>query len=147
MDWSDADTERARVAFYEKGLSASQVGKMIGRSRCAVSGRMWRLFGRLPATRSAARRGWNIIPTKEPWEARQKGERRLKPKSRTMTPQIQTARPERSLRLTELETRHCRWIVGYDEAGEALFCAGERTDDPMCWYCGFHRKMAWVKRG
>ncbi len=56
-------------------------------------------------------------------------------------PQIPTTPPEpKNVSIFDLNSRHCRSIVNYDEGGMALFCGAETAGEKSSW-CPYHQSI------
>jgi GcrA cell cycle regulator len=150
MAWTDEQYEKAKK-LAEEGLSASEIGIHLGKTRNAVLGKLHR----------------NGIEKRVRKESRKDTKRGRRPKRQFVlfhqmglidknsqvrrahlvqdgyVPKPEEPAPEGQRKsLLELEEHHCRWPIGEVLASEFHFCGADRVDGLP--YCDAHCKRAYV---
>src|SRR5262245_62652770 len=136
--WSKATVRNLHFA-YCNGLTFTQMGALLGRTRNAVSGKIERL-------RRADPERWRLRPREWPTKG-------SSPRARIQTPlpplegsifledddvPFKVDIPD--LALFRLEQGECRWPIGDVGAKGFRFCAEEAA--PGCPYCALHMRVA-----
>lgn len=128
--WTDEQTERLRKMWLD-GYRAADIGAELGVSKNAVIGRAHRMG--LATHKSAPR----ILRPAGPRLPRSTKPPAPKPVGVKITDAI-PAPPVRPVTITDLESRHCRWI-----RDDGLYCGGDKV---VGSYCGSHARRAYVQR-
>ena len=131
ISWTE-EVDAALKAALVAGLSRSQIATQLGTTRCAVSGRVFRL--------GIA----DLLPHRIPRPTRQQPPRAPKTRrprlvwSSRGVAAVAPAEPVASLMIPilELQSHHCRWPTGVDENGTPCFCGAEKFY--MSWCVGHH---------
>ena len=139
--WSESDFAMLRE-LWEKGLSTRQIGVAMGRSRNSIIGSSHRLS--LPPRRIGALPG----QFKKPKAIRPRRPRKVYLRTHPLaTPTKPISEPLGSpgsgVSLMDLTWRHCKFIIGPDEArmGFALYC-GNPVLKGKSW-CNFHAQICY----
>ena len=133
--WSAELIETAKKCAFE-GLSAAQIAKVIGKTRNAILGKLFRMGINLPNDHS----GHKPATPKQP---------KPKVRSEIFTPRASREDATFSMHLArcdgveffDLKPHHCRWPYG---TSNYYFCGRRRAAGSP--YCFGHSQMAFVKQ-
>jgi GcrA cell cycle regulator len=135
--WAEELAIKARE-MWRNGLSASDIGNAIHKSRSAVMGKVHRMGLRREQQANAA-----PAITGRAGGAIQQATKRYKQKKRAPWSGVAEIKPEvtpTAVGIVELERHHCRWPVSGTGA-DTLFCGGAAVKDFP--YCVRHCRLAY----
>lgn len=136
--WWSREQDETLINLWALGLSASQVGSELNKTRCAVLGRLHRLHvPPRPRERS--------VSVKSNHKGRQP---RLVARLSALIPEPVAPPPENAVTLLDLEERHCRYPVS-----QGLYCGATKrqvlVDGQAIYdssYCPYHANLCTTTR-
>ena len=143
-DWTEERIAQLR-SLWEQGLSASQIGLRIAKTRSAVLGKVHRLAlpTRPPPTKPhQATKAPAAAPRQVP--PRQAPKRQRPPRTTTPIPDAQ-ALPAASEPPRQVAGDGCAWPIGEPRRPGFRFCGAERQ--PGRSYCAGHVRIAYIGGG
>jgi len=140
--WPHEKTQQLRELF-DKGLTGTQIGRILGYSRNAIIGKLHRLgLKRLAGTNRETRKQTKKEPRRVIPSAPRSGAG-IAAQEREMPPSPSSAPPSLNLSIFQLEKGRCRWPEGEPGKSGFSFC-GHQTYGAV--YC-FHHSTRAYNRG
>ncbi len=130
-EWTPERVERLKE-LWAAGLTGGQVAKEMNITRNAAIGKVSRL--RLAARKDPFKTRISRPRIHDVGDPGLKYLRRVKRLKPAKTPPPMPPDPL-NVPLIDLVSRHCRYIVGKDETGQALYCG---HDKEINFYCSYH---------
>lgn len=132
--WSEDNLSTVR-RMWEEGKTASEISKVIGKTRSAVLGKVRRLdLARRPATAPA------ISNKKKEVEFEIKKQRPKKYKPTEEKERISNTSFGKKCSLLDLKNNQCRWPIGDPKNQDFGFCGAKASGS----YCAEHKSLAYT---
>jgi len=134
MEWNQAMVDQLRTMVTESDMSASDIAKTIGMTRNAVIGKTNRLGFKRPKRPE-------MVKSPRKRRKSQNGARMAaRPKTISKPP-----RTNNGVGLLDLDSFHCRAVIGTGKDGLAMYCGDMREQRlriaQLSPYCEFHGEL------